>query len=251
MLVLLPPSEGKTAPRRGAPLNLAGMTAPELTAGRAAALDALVELCTADPVKAADVLDIGTTQHDEITRNAALHSAPTAVAAKVYTGVLYATLDPATITGPAKRRLNRWVLVQSALFGLVGLGDRIPAYRLSGTVSLPGVGTMASHWRTAMRSALPELAGRGLVIDLRSTTYATFWRGDHRTVTLRVLQEVGGRRMVVSHFNKATKGRIVRALVSDGGTPRNAHELVDHLGALGWRAEHQSPRRVDVVVVEL
>ncbi|MPZ97137.1 MAG: peroxide stress protein YaaA [Propionibacteriales bacterium] len=251
MLVLLPPSEGKTAPRRGAPLNLESMTAPELTAGRAAALDALVELCRADPIKAADVLDLGPTQYDEIARNATLPTAPTAVAAKVYTGVLYATLDPATITGPAKRRLNRWVLVQSALFGLVGMGDRIPAYRLSGDVSLPGVGTMASHWRTSMRSVLPTLARRGLVVDLRSTTYAAFWRGDHRTVTLRVLQEVSGRRMVVSHFNKATKGRIVRALVTDGGTPRNAHELVEHLGALGWQAEQQSPRQVDVVVAEL
>ena len=37
--------------------------------------------------------------------------------------------------------------VTSALFGLVRPGDRIPAYRLSGDVSLPGLGPVAGVWR--------------------------------------------------------------------------------------------------------
>ena len=36
---------------------------------------------------------------------------------------------------------------------------------------------------------------------------------------MRVLHEAGGRRQVVSHFNKATKGRLVRALLEDGAQP--------------------------------
>jgi hypothetical protein len=70
-----------------------------------------------------------------------------------------------------------------------------------------------------------------------------------------VLHEVDGRRKVVSHFNKATKGRIVRDLLTDGGTPRNPGELADHLGALGWKVEPQPPTRtgqqLDVVIEEL
>jgi len=251
VLVLLPPSEGKTPPRRGRTLDLGSLTAPGLLPARTAVLEALVELCTADPGKAADVLGAGPTQADLIERNALLHEAPTAPAAKVYTGVLYAALDPAGVSGTAKRRLNRQVLVQSALFGLVGMADHIPAYRLSGDTSLPGLGGLARHWRGPLTETIPDLAGSGMVLDLRSTAYTPFWRGDQRTISLRVLQEVAGRRSVVSHFNKATKGRIVRALVEDGGKPRTAGELVEHLGGLGWHAEQASPRRVDVVVTDV
>ena len=41
MLVLLPPSEGKTPPRRGRPVDLAALSHPELTAAREAVLRAL------------------------------------------------------------------------------------------------------------------------------------------------------------------------------------------------------------------
>lgn len=250
MLVLLPPSEGKSSPRRGASLDLARLTASDLLAPRTAVLDALVDLCTSDPVKAADVLGLGPTQSEEVERNQLLREAPTATAAEVYTGVLYSALDPASIAGPAKRRLNRWVVVQSALFGLVRMSDRIPAYRLSGDTTLPDIGGVARHWREPLADTVPRLAGKGLVVDLRSTAYTGFWRGDERTVSMRVLQDVAGRRKVVSHFNKATKGRVVRTLVEDGGAPRTPAELTEHLGGLGWHAELRGQRQVDVVVTE-
>src|ERR1700741_695238 len=41
VLVLLPPSEGKTAPRRGAPVELAKLAYPELNERRADVLEAL------------------------------------------------------------------------------------------------------------------------------------------------------------------------------------------------------------------
>ncbi len=72
---------------------------------------------------------------------------------------------------------------------------------------------------------------------------------------MRVLHEVDGRRKVVSHFNKATKGRLVRDLLVDGGNPRSPAALADHLTALGWKVEAQPPTRagqqLDVVVEEL
>ena len=44
---------------------------------------------------------------------------------------------------------------------------------------------------------------------------------------MRVLHESGGKRTVVSHFNKATKGRIVRALLEDGADPRTPKALAE------------------------
>ena len=250
MLILLPPSEGKSAPSRGRSLALDRLSHPELTGPRRRVLDELVDLCSGDSGKAAAVLGLGPTQHDAVVRNATLLDAATSPAARVYSGVLYAALDHASLQGPALRRVNRWVAVQSALFGLVRLGDRIPAYRLAGDVALPGLGRVSAFWREPLADVMSRAAGSGLVVDLRSSTYAGFWRPGRRTVAVRVLQEVDGRRTVVSHANKATKGRIVRAMAEDGGTPRCGGELAEQLHGLGWQVEVPASGRVDVVVTE-
>ena len=71
--------------------------------------------------------------------------------------------------------------------------------------------------------------------------YAAFWRPPaelaRRVATVRVLHEVAGKRQVVSHFNKATKGRIVRALLEDGANPRTPARLAETLRDLGWTVE--------------
>jgi cytoplasmic iron level regulating protein YaaA (DUF328/UPF0246 family) len=257
VLVLLPPSEGKTAPRRGRPLDLGSLSFPGLAPHRADVLRALVELCTdRSPVAAAGVLGLGTTQTSAVAVDARLAVAPTARADRVYSGVLYEALDLATLEGGARRRATSWLAVTSGLFGLLRLDDRIPAYRLSGDVSLPGVGTVSTYWSRRLDASVREAAGRGLVVDLRSSTYASFWRPAPdvaaQVVTVRVLHDVDGVRRVVSHFNKATKGRLVRDLLLDGGTPRTPARFADHLGALGWKVElgpaGRQGTRLDVVV---
>jgi len=268
VLILLPPSEGKSAPRRGKPLDVGSMSFPDLTTPRTEVLDALVALCDTDrPEVAAQILGLGNTQTDALAKNARLRQAPAARADWVYSGVLYDALDVRTLEPAARRRATSWLAVTSALFGLLRPADRIPAYRLAGEVSLPGIGRMSTFWSRHLDGAVRAAAGRGLVVDLRSTMYAAFWRPDseraRRVVTLRVLHEHRpstvsggpGERKIVSHFNKATKGRIVRALLQDGGAPAGPARLADHLGSLGWKVE-QGPigrhgTRLDVVVTDL
>ena len=96
MLILLPPSEGKSAPRRGKSLDLASLSTPALTPTRTTLLAALTELCRADPDEAVEVLGLGPAQRDLVLRNATLASAPTARADAIYTGVLYDALGFAT-----------------------------------------------------------------------------------------------------------------------------------------------------------
>jgi uncharacterized protein len=259
VLILLPPSEGKTAPRRGKPLDPASLSFPALGAARSELASALVDLCTAHPAVAAETLGLGPTQAHEVDRNAALATAPTARADTVYSGVLYEALDLASLAGAARRRATQWVAVTSGLFGLVRPADRIPAYRLSGGVSLPGIGPVATYWGRQLAPAVEQAAGQGLVVDLRSSMYAAFWRPEpgtaRRVVTVRVLHESGGTRKVVSHFNKATKGRIVRALLEDGGTASTPARLAEQLRDLGWSVERgpagRTGAQLDVVVTEL
>ncbi len=259
MLILLPPSEGKAAPRRGRPLRLDDLSFPELHDARAKILDALVDLCRQDVSAAASRLGLGTTQLDEVARNAALREAPTARVDQVYTGVLYEALDLVSLDPAARRRATSWLAVTSSLFGLVRLGDRVPAYRLSGGVSLPGTGPVATMWSRHLDPSVRAAAGRGLVVDLRSSTYVPFWRPEPdlagKVVTVRVLHEVGGVRKVVSHFNKATKGRLVRALLEDGTTSPSPARFADQLTSLGWKVELGDRGRagtpLDVVVDEI
>jgi cytoplasmic iron level regulating protein YaaA (DUF328/UPF0246 family) len=259
VLILLPPSEGKATPHRGRSLDLSRLSSPELTEAREQALRSLVELCRSDPALAARTLGLGPTQADDVRRDAELLEAPTARADTVYTGVLYDALDLESLDASARRRATRWLAITSSLFGLVAPADRIPSYRLSGATTLPGLGPVAAHWRGVLDPVVRAAAGSGLVVDLRSTTYASFWRPGAdlapRVATVRVLHESGGRRSVVSHFNKATKGRLVRALLEHGDAPGTPPALADAITGLGWKAELGRPTRhghpLDVIVEEL
>ncbi len=259
MLIVLPPSEGKTVPGRGRPLSPGDLSFPELGGARERVLDALVELCSGDVEVAAATLGVGTTQQDLVRLNAGLRSASTARADRVYAGVLYDALDVASLSAAAKRRTATRLAVTSSLFGLVRPGDRIPAYRLSGDATLPGLGPVAAVWREALGPALTSAVGSGLLVDLRSSMYAAFWRPPaelaRRVATVRVLHESHGKRSVVSHFNKATKGRIVRALLEDGGNPTTPAKLAELLGTLGWSVETgpatAKGTQLDVVVREV
>ncbi len=261
MLILLPPSEGKTAPAGGEPIDLDALSFPDLTDERLDVLSALVRLCRREPGAAASALGLGPTQASEVERDAALPQAPAAPARSVYTGVLYEALGLGDLEGTAARRADRSLVITSALWGLLRPGDSIPAYRLGAGVSLPGIGRLGPVWRPALGRVIPVQAGDGLVVDVRSNAYSDFWRPAgptaDRTVTVRVLHERDGRRVVVSHFNKATKGRIVRSLLTGHREPTSPADLVDLLSALGWKAELSAPPRAghpwvaDVVITEV
>jgi cytoplasmic iron level regulating protein YaaA (DUF328/UPF0246 family) len=259
VLVLLPPSEGKASSGRGAPLKPESLSLPGLGAARAAVLDELVELCAADEDKAREVLGLSEGLRGEIAKNTRLRTAGTRPAGEIYTGVLYDSLGLASLDAAAKRRAARSLLVFSGLWGAVRVTDRIPSYRCSMGVRLPGLGALGAHWRGPMEPALTEAAGSGLVLDLRSAAYAAAWKPKGevaaRTANVRVLH--APTRKVVSHFNKATKGRIARSLLTAGIAPEGPAELTEALRDLGYVVEEQAPARagaartLDVLVDEV
>ena len=260
VLILLPPSEGKSVPRRGQPLDLATLAHPGLTDARQHLLEALAALCAEQPEPAAQVLGLGATQLDEVRRNAGLPTARTARADAIYTGVLYDALGPRPPSTPAaRRRAGRWLRITSSLFGLVAPGDRIPAYRLSGGTHLPGVGVVSAYWRERLDDEVRAAAGTGLVVDLRSTTYAGFWRPGpdlaRRVAAVRVLQQVGraacGRQPLQQGHQGPPGARAARAR-RDPGHPRRPGPADRRAGLdaeLGEPGRHGRP--LDVVVDEL
>ncbi|MEV2192382.1 peroxide stress protein YaaA [Streptomyces phaeochromogenes] len=259
MLVLLPPSEGKAPSGRGAPLKPESLSLPGLAEARQAVFEELVELCAGDEEKAREVLGLSEGLRGEVAKNTELRTAGARPAGEIYTGVLYDALDLASLDTAAKRRAARSLLVFSGLWGAVRVTDRIPSYRCSMGVKLPGLGALGAHWRAPMAAVLPEAAGSGLVLDLRSSAYAAAWKPKGevagRTASVRVLH--APTRKVVSHFNKATKGRIVRSLMQSGAAPSGPAELGEALRDLGYVVEAAAPAgagrawMLDVLVDEI
>jgi uncharacterized protein len=263
MFIFVPPSEGKTVSVDAQPAITGSLVLPQLTPVRETLVAALARLCAGPSEPALAALGLTDGQRAELMHNQVLASAPAAPAADVYRGVLYEALDlPGLRThDPAAfRRAQESLLVFSGLWGVLRPHDRIPYYRCSATAKLPGVGTVATVWRRALGAPLTESAGERLVVDLRSTAYAGMWRpagleASRRVVTVRVMHEriVGGalKRSVVSHWNKATKGRLVRALLVSGAEPKTPEEFAEALRDLGFRVEGGRDGTFDVVVTEV
>ena len=245
MLVLLPPSETKHAGGDGAPLDLSALATPELTPVRERLVGALVDLA-ADPAVAAGVLGLSEKQAGEAARNGVLRSAPTLPGLERYTGVLYEALDVRSLTRAQRARADRRLAVGSALFGLVRGTDAIPAYRLSAGTVLPGLPTLRALWRPVLA---PVLASAGeLVVDLRSGSYQAL-APVPGAVTVDVLSErPDGTRSVVSHFNKAHKGRVARLLATTTAEPADVIRLRAILRRAGLRVEHDGGTALTLVV---
>ncbi|GIG19835.1 UPF0246 protein [Cellulomonas chitinilytica] len=237
MLVLLPPSEGKTPPRPSGPvLDLDSLSAHGLTPVREKVLDALREVSGRDD--AVHVLGVGASLADEVARNTSLRDAPTAPARRVYTGVLYAAAGLDRLTPTGRARAADSVRIVSGLWGAVSPEDHIPAYRLSMGTDLPGIGPLASAWRGPLGVELDARADGELVVDCRSSAYLAAWHPPRSAqwVTVRVEREVDGVRSVVSHHAKHTRGVLTRHLLTRRGKApvdaaslaRVAGELVGH-----------------------
>ncbi|WKG00902.1 peroxide stress protein YaaA [Mycolicibacterium sp. HK-90] len=247
MIVLLPPSETKRTGGDGPPVQLDSLSSPELTPLRRSLIDELVALA-ADPQACRTALAISAGQAAEIERNAALRQAPTLPAIQRYTGVLYDALDVGSLRGAAAARARARLAVGSALFGLLRADDPVPGYRLSASSKLPGQPGLAKRWRPRLEPVLADLSSRELIVDLRSGSYAGLGRVPDAAVRVQVLAEHDdGHRTVVSHFNKAHKGHLARALVSSRSEPTDAAAVAAVARRAGMRVERDGNELTVVV----
>jgi hypothetical protein len=202
VLLLLPPSEGKTPPPSGPPATLGDLAHADVLGPLRERLVAAV-----DPT---------------------LAQAPAAPARDVYTGVLFGKLDLASLPAAARRRARAQVLIASGLWGLVRPSDRIPVYKLPIAAAVPRVGKLAAAWRPIVAEALSGRdVSRELILDCRSGAYATVWRPDAaRHVEVRAFRvRPDGTRQVISHMAKASRGEVARAALLAPRIPRTPEDV--------------------------
>jgi cytoplasmic iron level regulating protein YaaA (DUF328/UPF0246 family) len=207
MLVLLPPSEGKSRPEAGEPIDLGSLVfAAELGEKRKEMLDAF------DP---------------------ALLEAPAAPAAEVYTGILFSRLELPKLSAKARGR----VLIASALWGFVRPDDHIPYYKFPPKTKLDRIGAPAAYWRPALVEALPDREGE-LVVDMRSAAYSTMWKPKRATLlAVRAFTEQDGERKAVSHMAKAVRGDVARALLQAKKPPADPEAAAAIAESAGFTVE--------------
>jgi cytoplasmic iron level regulating protein YaaA (DUF328/UPF0246 family) len=244
--LLLPPSETKSdGGINGTRLDLTALTFPELTPERTRALSAL-RVLSRNLGASASALGLGLNRRTEIERNRAVTTSPVCPAVDRYTGVLYEALAAESPSDSERQFAGRHVLIHSALFGLVSASDLIPAYRLSYNSRLPGL-SLTKLWRTPIAGLLAR--ERGLVLDLRSESYAKLGPLPETGWYVHVVSEgADGRRTALSHFNKKAKGMFARAVIDSGEVHESVESLVAWAGTRGIRLEFNGAGVLDLVV---
>lgn len=255
MLILLPPSEAKATGGEGP--SLRDLQAPAtdpygLGVARMRVLGAVSTFCRRDPAAAAAALRLPAgTAADDLADNAAMLDAPTMLALDRFTGVIYATLDVASLTARERRTALTAAHIFSGAFGMLRGDENIPAHRVPAAASVPPIGGLTPYWRAQLRDATPAMFGpRSLLVDLRSTDYAAMWQvtGPLRaSVTpVRVLVERrSGRtwvRRTLSYQSKQGKGLLARELVVAAAAGQAARTPAD-VAAAGERIGYVSELR--------
>ncbi len=187
MLILLPPSEGKSTPDSGDTLKLDGLSfSHELGPIRRSLISSADQEKLCSPVS------------------------------EIYSGVLYQALSWGTLPKAAQKRGSTSLVIISALFGALRMHDVIPFYKAKMKTSL---------WKGALASVLDSLDPE-LIVDCRSSTYSGVWVPDpSKTVVVRVYKVEGKNRSVITHMSKKYRGELTRYLLLDPVTPRTPAEL--------------------------
>ena len=151
----------------------------------------------------------------------------------------------ASLSAPARRRAADRVVVVAGLWGALRPTDRIPPYRLNVCSRLVGMPALEPMWRRVLPAVLVRAAGRGLVVDCRSSSYRSMGAPTDlapRTAVVRVVRDEAGRRSVASHDAKRTRGEVTRFLLESGADPGTPEGLAEALAAR-WPTELAPPAR--------
>jgi cytoplasmic iron level regulating protein YaaA (DUF328/UPF0246 family) len=199
------------------------------------------------------VLGLGPTQSELLDLDKAIRTAHCAPAIDIYTGVLFDHLNYTSLTARGKSIATESIIVSSALFGFVYPNTPIPAYRLSGSTVLPGIGPLPNFWKPELPHIFESFSDE-LIVDMRSGTYAKLapLPQEGNCIEVKVMTMVKGVRKSVTHFNKATKGDLLRAsLSSTKKLPTRVEDLEGYFRGLSFTAEIEEARtgKLELIVM--
>jgi len=193
VLILVPAPMTKSPAPGGDPVELGDLSFPQLRAERLAVLDSI-----AAP---------------------SLRVSPTTPARQLYGGKLLKTaLEGLPVE--AKQRADDQIVYVSGLWGAVRPTDELPEYRVHMCERPEGLGHLVQYWQGPLGAVLPDAAGEGLIVDLRSAEYLLAWRPNaelaERWVGLKAVRDGSFEKGSDSSTSKTVRGRVLHRILSDG-----------------------------------
>jgi len=161
----------------------------------------------------------GLKRPDDITYHASkdLFREPAMKAIERYTGVAFDHLGYATLSLSGQRYLHENLILHSNLFGFLRANDRIPEYRLGQGKAVGEISPEKLYHKAGTPLMDAYLDGED-ILDLRAGFYNKIYRPSHPYTVLKFLK--GGK--VVSHWAKAYRGLVLRAIAEAGVTNMEA-----------------------------
>ncbi len=136
---------------------------------------------------------------------------PAMKAIERYTGVAFDYLDYPSLSPDGRHYLHEHLILHSNLFGFLRADDLIPEYRL-GQGKAVGDFLPEKLYREAGTPLVDTYLEGEDILDLRAGFYDKVYRPSHPYTVLKFLK--GGK--VVSHWAKAYRGRVLRAVAEAG-----------------------------------
>jgi cytoplasmic iron level regulating protein YaaA (DUF328/UPF0246 family) len=124
-----------------------------------------------------------------------------------YTGVAYDYLDYPSLNTQAQHFIDNSLIIFSNIFGAVLACENIPNYKLKQGEKL-GDFAIEKFYKKETTALLDDYLKGELIVDLRAGFYDKFYIPNKPYITMKFIK--GGK--VVSHWAKAYRGRVVRAL---------------------------------------
>lgn len=238
MLLLLPPSETKQIGGTGLTISQVHLSYGQLNQARDQVLARLMEV-SANRELGKKVLKLSERQISDLQRNLEIPSAQTLPAYLRYEGTLYKAINAKSFAALEVENMRRYVLIQSALFGLISATDRIPWYRLSAETRLPNL-DLKALWQEHQPMAWQRLVDSP-IIDLRSKSYVALAPvpTEMESYWVEVVAQEDGKRRALNHFNKKAKGDLVGAFVREKEPPKTLDDLASLASRIGLQLEVQ------------
>ena len=227
MLILIPPSEGKTKIKStGVKFNKTNFIFRNEVKIIVDLLENLSEL-------GEDISSIYGTSIEKSElfhrQNQDVFNSRCAKAIERYTGVVYEHINWATLNPKAQQYMEKHVRIFSGLFGMITPETLIPNYKLKMNVL-----SLQYHWNPILTKTLEK---EKMIFDLLPQVHRKAYKPNKNVFKVDFIVKNKGKKTAAGHYGKAVKGKFIRFLANNNISSINEFNKFEYDGFI-WDGKH-------------
>tara|TARA_B100000902_G_C27313119_1_gene919625 strand:+ start:3001 stop:3702 length:702 start_codon:yes stop_codon:yes gene_type:complete len=227
MLILIPPSEGKTKVKStGIRFEKTNFQFEDEVKKIVFLLENLSEL-------GEDLSSIyGTSQEKSELfhrQNQDVFNSRCAMAIERYTGVVYEHINWDSMSDDAKKYMIKHIRIFSGLFGMVAPDTLIPNYKLKMNVL-----SLQNQWNPILTKALSE---EKIIFDLLPQVHRKAYKPSKNVIKIDFVVRKKGKKTAAGHYGKAVKGEFIKFLAENNVQSIEEFSKFEYDG-FTWDGEH-------------